>query len=66
MGTLDHRAARRFLPALGAGAVYLIGMTLIARSPRALLLAGFSRQAAASPTARSARNEDLATLAAEG
>lgn len=47
-----------------AGAVYLIGMSLIARSPRALQLAGFSRQAAASPTARSARIEDLATLAA--
>jgi hypothetical protein len=59
-----------FLPGplswVSAGAVYLIGMTLIARSPRALLLAGFSRQAAASLTARSTRIEDLATLAAEG
>jgi hypothetical protein len=51
---------------VSAGAVYLIGMALIARSPRALPLAGFSRQAAASPAARSARIEDLATLAAEG
>jgi hypothetical protein len=49
-----------------AGVVYLIGMALIARSPRALLLAGFSRQAAASPDARSPRIEDLATLASEG
>jgi purine-cytosine permease-like protein len=59
-----------FLPGplswVSAGAVYLIGMTLIARSPRVLLLAGFSRQAAASPTARSTRIEDLATLASEG
>jgi hypothetical protein len=49
---------------VSAGAVYLIGMALVARSPRALALAGFSKQAAASPTARSARIEDLATLSA--
>jgi purine-cytosine permease-like protein len=59
-----------FLPGplswVSAGAVYLIGMALIARSPHALRLAGFSRQAAASPDARSRRIEDLATLATAG
>ena len=59
-----------FLPGplswVSAGAVYLIGITLIARTPHALTLAGFSRQAAASPDARSARIEDLATLSATG
>ena len=49
---------------VSAGAVYLTGMAACARSPRALALAGFSKQAAASPTARSARIEDLATLSA--
>ena len=56
-----------FLPGpvswVSAGAVYLAGMALIARSPHALQLAGFSRQAAASPAARSSQVEDLATLA---
>jgi hypothetical protein len=59
-----------FLPGplswVSAGAVYLVGMALVARSPHALRLAGFSRQAAASLTARSGRIEDLATLANAG
>jgi purine-cytosine permease-like protein len=59
-----------FLPGplswVSAGAVYLIGMALVARSPHALRLAGFSRQAAASLTARSARIEDLATASSAG
>jgi purine-cytosine permease-like protein len=55
-----------FLPGplswVSAGAVYLTGMALIARSPRARQFAGYSRQAAANPDARSQKITDLATL----
>jgi hypothetical protein len=46
-----------------AGAVYLVGMAIIARTPNALRWAGYSVQAAANPIARTSTIEDLATLA---